>query len=133
MQGFQDITLSWRGAEYTLRARGIMPVVASVEDAIRGDSPRQAIQILLQPGGPSYPRIAMAFGTALRAAGCSVTDEEIHLSIVDGFANGDVDAAATVQHAIIVILSIISPPMAMALAGGDKGVDDTGEDNAAGS
>lgn len=123
MQGFSDVTLTWQGAEYTLPAKGIMPVVAQIEDAIRGDSPRQAIEILLQPGGPSFPRLSMAFAVALRSAGCGVKDEEVYLTITDGFAKGDGSTAFAVQEAIISILSIISPPMALALAKGD----DTGE------
>lgn len=120
MTKFEDVTLAWRGVDYTLKAKGIMPVVAQVEDTLRGEGGKQGFQVLLQPGGPSYPRLSMAFGVALRAAGCAVTDEEIYLSITAGFASGEVDAAQTVQSAVFALLSIMSPPMALALQGDDE-------------
>jgi hypothetical protein len=130
MDGFQDITLTYKGVDYTLKANRMLPVVAQIEDAIRGDSARQAVQILLQPGGPSYPRLAMAYAAALRGAGAGVSADEIYLSIMQDFADGNSDAAEGVQRAIFTLLSIMSPPIARALA---EGADEPGEAQAAGS
>ncbi len=108
----------------------MLEVIAKIEDALRGESGKQAVQVLLQPGGPSYPRLAMAYAAALRGAGANVTGDEIYLSIMNDFADGRVDAAELVQEAIFRLLAIISPPMARALAQ-DSGDVEPGEGQAA--
>jgi len=131
MQGFEDVKISWKGAEYTVRANGIMSLVAKMEDAISGDSGKPAIQVLTSNGGPSIPRLSMAYATALRHAGADVSDEEVYLSIVSGFSEGDVDAAHVMQRAIMAILAIMAPPIAVMVSGGG-GDDEEKKQQAAG-
>jgi hypothetical protein len=65
--------------------------------------------------------LARAFGAALRYAGAQVTDDEVYLSIQSDLADGRTDAAGAAQAAILSLLAIISPPVAMKLAGAAEG------------
>ena len=118
MQGFDDVTLSWRGASFVVPANRQMMLIAKIEDALSGDSGQQALSVLFRREGPPYSRLAAAFGAALRHAGASVTDEEVYLSIqTDLIAKSKAEQTAAIQSCIISLLSIISPP-AVASANG---------------
>src|SRR6056297_892204 len=120
MQGFEDVKISWKGAEYVIRANTMMPLVAKMEDVLSGESGRPAIQVLTTGNGPSIPRLSMAYGAALRHAGANVTDDEIYLSIVNDFATGDADVAVKMQRAVQAIIAVMAPPIALAMSGGDE-------------
>jgi len=126
MQGFADVDLKWNGVTYTIKANRLLPVIADIEDVLRGTSDKPAVAVLLRAGGPSYPRLSMAYAAALQAAGASVTGDEIYLQIMQDFAESKSDAAANVQQAVLALLAIISPPLAMALSKADEG-DEPGE------
>lgn len=111
MNGFEDVTVGWQGKEYVIPANKQMGLIARVEDALSGDSGIQAINVLMQKQGPSYSRLAAAFGAVLRYAGAQVTDEEIYLSIMDDFSKSRADVAIKLQTVIISLLMIISPPV----------------------
>lgn len=115
MKGFQDQVLSWNGAEYTLTARGIMPLVAEVEDILTGSSGQTAGQVLMsRRASPS--RVSMAYAAMLRWAGCEVSDEEVYLSMQDDLAEGRSDYLSTYMTATAALLEIVSPPMSEKLA-----------------
>lgn len=116
MQGFEDITIGWGGASYVIPANRQMGLVARVEDALSGDSGRQAISVLMQREGPPYSRLAAAFGAALRYAGAVVKDEEIYLSIMEDFTKSQSDVAQKVQTVIIALLMVIAPPVGKSLS-----------------
>lgn len=121
MIGFEPVTLSWKGAEYTVPADGQLLLIAKIEDALTGGRGGQAITVLMASGGPSYVRLSQAYGAALRHAGADVTDEEIYLSIMSDMAEAKADVAAKVQGAIMGLLAIIAPPVALAISqGSDK-------------
>lgn len=115
MKGFEPVTLSWDGQDYTVQPEGQLMLIAKIEDALAGESGQHAIHVLTRPGGPSYVRLAQAFGAALRHAGADVTDDEIYLSIMEDFASQRADVAVKVQGAILALLSIIAPPIALSL------------------
>lgn len=120
MQGFEDIKLTWKGAEYVIPADRVLRAIAKIEDAIRGDSDRQAIQILTQKPGPTFTRIAMGYAAALQSAGAAVSADEVYLTIMQGLADGDDhETALGVQSAIFSMLAIMSPPIALALSEDD--------------
>jgi len=119
MMNFEPVTLTWKGESYTVPADGQMKLIAVIEDALRGDSSMQAVQLLMREGGPSYVRLSQAFGAALRFAGADVSDEEIYLSIQNDFASSSANVAILLQGAIISLLSIISPPLALAVKAPD--------------
>lgn len=111
MKGFEPVTLSWKGQEFVVPAESQLGLIARLEDALEGASGVPAIVVLTREGGPSYTRLASAYGAALRYAGANVGDDEIYLSIVEGIANADANVATVVQQAIIALLAIIAPPV----------------------
>lgn len=120
MRGFEPVTVAWKGETYTVEPDRMLMLIAQVEDALSGGSGKQAVQILTQSGGPNYSALSRAFGAALRYAGADVSDEEIYLSIMDDFADRKADVAVKVQQAIMALLAIIAPPIALALSGDDE-------------
>ena len=120
MHGFDDVTLSWRGRDYTVPANRQLMLIAKLEDALAPDG-GQAIATPFRPGGPKHTTLAQAFGAALRYAGAQVTDDEVYLSIHEDIAAKSEQAVAiTIQSMILSLLAIISPPTARALAGSAK-------------
>lgn len=111
MQGFEDVTLGWKGETFTIPANRQMGLVARIEDALSGDTGRQAISILMQKEGPPYSRLAAAFGAALRYAGANVTDEEIYVSIMEDFSKSQALVVAKLQAVIVALLMVIAPPL----------------------
>lgn len=116
MQGFEDVTLGWKGETYTIPANRQMGLVARIEDALSGDTGRQAISILMQKEGPPYSRLAAAFGAALRYAGANVTDEEIYVSIMEDFSKSQALVVAKLQAVIVALLMVIAPPLGRAVS-----------------
>jgi len=120
MRGFEDVTISWRGVDYTIPAKGQMMLIAKLEDALSGESGQQAMTVLFRKEGPPYSRLAAAFGAALRHAGAKVTDEEIYLSMQADLANRSKESrTATIQNCILALLSIISPPTFGSVSGAE--------------
>lgn len=117
MQGFDDVTLGWGDKTYTIPANRQMGLVARIEDALSGDTGRQAISVLMQKEGPPYSRLAAAFGAALRYGGASVTDEEIYLSIMDDFTKSRAQVAIKLQTVIVALLMVIAPPIGRSVSG----------------
>ena len=116
MQGFEPVTLSWKGQDYTVPAKKQLELIARIEDALAGDTGEQAISVLFRPGGPPHSRLARALGAALRYAGATVGDDEIYLTIHEDIANKSREqVAATMQMMTIAILAVISPPVSRAL------------------
>jgi hypothetical protein len=128
MHGFEDVTLSWAGRDYVIPANRQMRLIAMVEDALSSGTGRQAIGILMQAEGPSYSRLAGAFGTALRYAGAPVSDDEIYLAIMQDFADGDhAESTRKIQAAVLSLLTLIAPPIAAEMtktAARDEKADD---------
>lgn len=121
MQGFEDVTLSWQGEDYTVPANNVLMLIMRIEDALSGNSGEQAINVLLRNGGPPHSRLSAAFGAALRHAGAQVSDAEIYLSIQRDMASGGSAAMEVVTSSVIALLGIMSPPLAAQVAGGDDG------------
>jgi len=127
MQGFEPVTLTWAGAEYTVPADKQMMLIARIEDALTynpatGEHDDQALSVLFRKKGPPHSRLAAALGAALRYAGAKVEDAEIYLAIQNDLANQSRDNRfMIIQSTIVALLSIISPPAAKAVTG--KGDD----------
>jgi hypothetical protein len=116
MRGFEPVTLVWQGESYIVPAENQLLLVAAIEDALAGASGQHAIHILTRAGGPSYVKLSQAYGAALRHAGADVTDDEIYLSIMSDFAEQNADVAVKVQAAIMALLAIVAPPIALSLS-----------------
>ena len=116
MQGFEDVTISWKGKAYTIPAAKQLMLVCKIEDALTQGSGGSAVVALTQNGGPSHARLAMAFGAALRHAGADVSDDEVYLSIMSDFADGNAEVAGVVQGAVLALLAIVAPPVYSAIS-----------------
>ncbi len=133
MHGFEDVTLSWAGADYTVPAAKLMMLVAKVEHHLSlnlatGEH-EPPLQVLFRRGGVPATRLAFTLGAALRYAGAEVTDAEIYLSIQEDLANKSGEEKVRQSHDIITsILAIISPPASRALTG--AGAEDPAEKKA---
>lgn len=130
MKGFEPVTLAWQGVQFTVPAEKQLRLIAEIEDALSMGSGLPAINVLLS-GAPKHSRLAAAYGAALRYAGAEVSDDEVYISIMEGFASGAADAAILVQDAVIGLLSIISPPAARALRAPGEGGDPAKKDSPA--
>ena len=111
MQGFDPVTFGWKGEEYTVEAERQLMLVAKIEDALSAGTGEQALTILLRPEGPPYARLACAYGAALRYAGADVSDEDVYLSMMEGFAKSDVSSVTQAQAAVLALIHVVSPPM----------------------
>ena len=132
MQGFEDVTLTYKGVDYVIPANRVLMAVADVEDAVRGTGQRAALQILLQSGGPPLPRLAMGYAAALKAAGANVSADEIYLAMQEALAQGDAaEVMNGAQSAVMALIAIISPPMAREILKQTGGDEDPGEAQAA--
>lgn len=118
MQGFEDVTLSWRGEDYIVPADQQLMLIAKIEDALAGESGEQALSVLMRSQGPPHARMAMAFGAALRHAGANVSDNDVYLSMQSDLSKGKADRIAAIQMATVALISIVSPPMGSALRAG---------------
>ena len=126
MHGFEDVTLTWRGQDYTVPANRQMALIAKIEDALSGDTGQQALTVLFRREGPPYSRLAAAFGAALRHAGARVSDDEVYLSIqTDLVSKSNAEKTAAIQGCILALLSIISPPAVAQIS--DKSAEDKPE------
>tara|TARA_R110000772_G_scaffold209574_5_gene320131 strand:+ start:194 stop:583 length:390 start_codon:yes stop_codon:yes gene_type:complete len=119
MNGFSDVKISWKGDEFTIPANSTLMLIAQMESILSGDTGEQAISVLLRAGGPPHSALAMAYGAALRHAGCEVTDGEIYLSIQADLAENSTDAMVKVNASIVGLLGIMSPPLASKVLGDD--------------
>jgi hypothetical protein len=115
---FEDVTLSWKDETFTVPANEQMVLIAKLETALRGDSGRQPLSILMQKEGPSYGELARAYGAALRHAGAKVSDSEVYMSIQEDLTSlKGVKLTEKLQAATIAIISIMSPPLGHAILG----------------
>lgn len=120
MQGFEPVTLSWKGESFTVPADKQMMLIAEIEEALAGPKGEAPLAVLFRKTGVPPTRLANALAAALRYAGAKVTPEEVYLSVQEDIANSTRDQIAQKQWATLVsILSIISPPMAAKITGKD--------------
>lgn len=117
---FEPVTLSWAGQSWTVPPERQLPLIAAVEDTLIGPNGEPAVQMLTRRGGPGYARLAAAFGAALRHAGADVTDDAVYLEFQRAFADRDQTVIMVSQAAIMGLMAIISPPLALVLAGKKK-------------
>ena len=128
MHGFQPVTLTWKGARFTVAPEDQLRLIAEIEDALRDQrTGAPAIAVLTRKGGPSYGRLAPAYGAALRYAGADVTDDEVYLSIAERLGDGDPTVAIETQSACLGLLAIIAPPLHRRITSDDAPEKPTGE------
>lgn len=100
---FDDVTIEWRGKPYTIPARNMMGAIARIEDHVTmpelgryGD--RQTVPL---------SRLASAFASVLRFAGCQVKDEEVYSAMFEGE-----DVQKAVGASMQVLMTMMVPKSA---------------------
>ncbi|PJE27154.1 hypothetical protein PSM7751_03720 [Pseudooceanicola marinus] len=121
--GFQPVTLQWRGETITIPARGILPLVAEIEEILQHGTSDAAIEVLTRPSGPGFVKISQCLGAALRHMGKRVTDEEIYLSIDGALAKGDFEQVSAARALTIELIGIVSPALSREFEAEDAGAE----------
>jgi hypothetical protein len=106
MSGFEPIILEWKETEYTVPAHKCMGLLAAIEQVLAPDQNSSAIEILAQPHRAHLTKLARAHATALRYAGCPVTDEMVYLSLQRDVAKGGAEgfeALKTLGDALLIM------------------------------
>jgi hypothetical protein len=98
----QDVTFSWKGAEYKVEAREVLPLIAKVEEIITLGELADASNT----GKVPLAKLSKAFGVALRYAGAKVTDEEMYVGMFENASAG----MAAARSAIMALIGMMIPP-----------------------
>ena len=99
----QDVTFNWKGTEYRVEAREVLPLIARVEDVITLGELVDASNT----GKVPIAKLSKAFGVALRYAGAKVTDEEMYAGMFSG------EKLSAVRMSIMALISMMVPPEAL--------------------
>lgn len=95
---FDEVVLTWDGEQYRLTPN--LEHVGRVENVIT----LTALMKSMQEVNPPFVKVSRAYGILLRAAGASVTDEEIYAAM---FGDGETQSAAFA--AISALLAMMIP------------------------
>lgn len=96
MSIFQELTLTWKGNDYTVKPENMLRLIAQVEDVITLNE----LYNFSQKGAAPLSKLAIAYGLMLRYAGAKVTDEELYRAI----SSGKEQAAATATQSILMMM-----------------------------
>ena len=96
MAVFEDVTLTWKGDEYTVPSNRVMGLIATIEDHI-------SIAQLYRDGGPPLSKLASAYASALKYAGCRVSNEDVYASCFQ-------DGQRIIPELVAGLLSMMIPP-----------------------
>ena len=99
----QDVTLVWKGDEYRVEAREVLPLIAKIEEIITlGELIDES-----QSGKIRLARLAKAYGEALRYAGAKLTDEDVYEGM---FACHDRSVIVRSIQTLTAIMFAMIPP-----------------------
>lgn len=118
MEGFDPVTLIWKGEEFTVEPDRVMGLILIVEDALTAGTGEQALSVLTRNTGPQKGRLCKTYTAALRYAGAKVTEAEVYKSLIAGLANNDKKLLDQMQSATIALFAILAPPVALAMTDG---------------
>lgn len=104
MSGFNPVEFVWAGSKYVIPAHKVLSAIARVEEVIT----LHELQRYGNKGSPPLARIAMAYGTVLRFAGCPVTDVQIYEAM---FGAGDAKPEDVIES-IVTLIAMMVPPAA---------------------
>jgi hypothetical protein len=100
---FEDVTLTWKGQDYTIESTKVMGAIAKVEEVI---TLRELFNFYQKSDAPMV-KLSMAFGSVLRYAGAKVKDEEVYAAM---FNHEDQNS---VTNSINTLLAMMVPPASM--------------------
>ena len=96
MSCFDDVTISYDGAEYTVPSNRVMGLIETIENHITLDE-------LLSGEGIQRAKMAKAYAAAIKYAGGKITQEEVYQTFFK-------DGLAAVQESIVALLAMMIPP-----------------------
>lgn len=97
MPVFRDITINWKGKEYTL-----VPSMRLMRSIEMGDISFTDIAVRTSQGRPPISHIAFVLAKMLQAAGGKATDDEVYEELVTG-------SEAEITSLITLVLTAFSP------------------------
>ena len=99
MSIFEDVTLAWKGEEFTVKAGEMMRLIAKVENEI-------SIVELTRRQGPPLSKLAMGYAVALNHAGAKATHEQVYESLF----MASQDDNDVIVNAVSGLLTMMMPP-----------------------
>jgi len=99
MGGFDEIKLGWQGKTYAIPANSAMRAIALIEEHIT----MQELVQYAQRGTAPIGRLANAYASILRFAGCKVEDFEVYLGMF-GNDGGQEAIAASVNGLLTMMI-----------------------------
>lgn len=94
----QDVMLIWKGTEYRVEARDVLPMIAKIEEYVTFFE----LNKWRDPEKVSLAKLAMAYGTALRHAGARVTNDEVFEGMFD--SKGSERIAQSIQSLLMMMV-----------------------------
>ena len=114
MSVFQDVELTWKGAQHTVPANRVMGLICEIEEHI-------TLAELLSEKGAPMGRLAKAYAAALKYAGAPATPELVYESLFK-------DSHQNIPEAVNGLLSMMLPPSTLQTAAdGTEGADTAGK------
>ena len=92
---FEDVTLSFKGEEFTIKGNQVMKLISQVEDVISLGELTTA---------PKLSKLAEAYAVAINYAGGKASIDEVYASL---FGSGGSD---NVQNSITSLIMMMLPP-----------------------
>ena len=118
MSVFEPVTLNWKGSEYKVESDKVMMLIAKIEEIIT----LSEVYNYAQKGAAPVAKISMAYGAALRYAGCSIRDDEVYQGLFSGGNEQD-----TIPAALNALLSMMIPPEDLRGKGNPDGKEPQGK------
>lgn len=103
MAAFDPIDLEWAGTKFVIPPNRVLEAIARIEEVLTVDELRSYAARRTVPRA----KLARAFGSLLRYAGASVTDDDIYLGICSPGSVHDVHA---ITSSINTLMMLMAPP-----------------------
>lgn len=103
---FEDVKLTWKGDEYVIPSQHMMRVIARIEDHIT----LRELMESMSNGSPKFAKIASAYASVLRFAGCAVDDQEVYEGMLSGTDEKSPEGMSIIAQALTGLLSMMMPP-----------------------
>lgn len=111
MTVFRDVTITWRGKEYSVTPS--LRLLRTIE--MMGIS-LFAVASSVSSGAPAFASMASIAGVLLRSAGANVTDEEIYAEMQKSLQSGDAQAVVEMMGSIMMAFSPVDEDQGKAAA-----------------
>jgi hypothetical protein len=106
---FEDVKITWKGDEYVIPSQHMMRVIARIEDHIT----LRELMESMSNGSPKFAKIAGAYASVLRFAGCNVDDQDVYDGMLNGADEKSDEGMSVIAQALTGLLSMMMPPKAL--------------------